>query len=98
MTQYASVKLPPAQCDAWDCSGCIGQHNAPNPILVWHREAADEDARLRGGNSLLSAEWTLEDSVTFGVEASGRVCVTATPEHYAHARAVLTRLARLADA
>jgi hypothetical protein len=66
------------------------QHNAPNPILLWHR------GTTREGMSPIAAQYVLDHwAATIGALPELGI-TTYTPDHEAHARLVLSRLARLA--
>jgi hypothetical protein len=67
------------------------QHNEPNPILLWHREAT------RSGWSPVAARYILTHwKSTVGILPALGIA-TFTPDHADHARRVLTRLARFTE-
>lgn len=79
-----------------DLARDVVQRNPPNPILVWHRIAREEDDAVRGTlDAATSIEWTLEDLDSMSREA--REIGPVGPEHVDHARRVLSRLVRLSQ-
>lgn len=64
------------------------QHNAPNPILVWHRKTT------RPGMTAEASRYVLDHwAATIGA-LPGLGIIEYTAEHEAHARRVLTLAAR----
>ena len=89
---FASVKLPPVQCGADDCTGCQSvQHNEPNPILVEFRRVHNLPYLTDAGAPWLARHWILN----WHIHREGHD--DASDDQIEHARLVLTRLAALTE-